>query len=102
VLKGLGWRGSGDVGDCGDDFLRSIGEAIRTEDGEVTASEGGFAGFHVVSLKTNHQRQRQSDFIDSGDDALAMTLQSMMPPKMLTRMPFTFGSPRMILKADAT
>ena len=32
----------------------------------------------------------------------AMTSQSMMPPKMFTRMPFTFGSPRMILKAAVT
>src|ERR1017187_133866 len=33
---------------------------------------------------------------------LAITSQSMMPPKMLTRIPFTFGSPRMILKAATT
>jgi hypothetical protein len=26
----------------------------------------------------------------------------MMPPKMLTKIPFTFGSPRMILKAATT
>ena len=33
---------------------------------------------------------------------VAMTLQSMMPPKMFTRMPFTFGSCRMILNAAVT
>src|SRR6478609_3397014 len=32
----------------------------------------------------------------------AMMSQRMMPPKMLTRMPFTLGSDRMILKAAAT
>jgi hypothetical protein len=32
----------------------------------------------------------------------AMTSQRMMPPKMLTRMPFTFGSAVMILKASVT
>src|SRR5213594_1896799 len=32
----------------------------------------------------------------------AMTLQSMIPPKMLTRMPFTFTSLRMILNAAVT
>src|SRR5690606_9229873 len=32
----------------------------------------------------------------------AMTSQRMMPPKILTRMPFTFGSAVMILKAAVT
>jgi hypothetical protein len=30
---------------------------------------------------------------------VAITLQSMIPPKMFTKIPFTFGSPRMILNA---
>ena len=32
----------------------------------------------------------------------AMMSQRMMPPKMFTRMPFTFGSEVMILKASVT
>ncbi len=32
----------------------------------------------------------------------AMTSHFMMPPKMFTRTAFTFGSPRMILKASVT
>ena len=55
----------------------------------------------VPSSRTTSGTRRPTSFTASTTPA-AITSHFMMPPKMLTRMPFTFGSEVMILNAAAT
>ncbi len=76
---------------CGHRSLRSIRQVFGRFDFQPARIEGRLSCREVVSLKPNDERKREPGFLCRGDDALAMTLQSMMPPKMLTRIPFTSG-----------
>jgi len=55
----------------------------------------------VPSRRTTSGTFRPTTFAAS-TTPVAMTSHFMMPPKMLTRIPFTFGSAVMILNAAAT
>ena len=55
----------------------------------------------VPSSRTTSGTRRPTSFTAATTPS-AMTSQRMMPPKMLTRMPFTFGSEVMILNAAVT
>src|SRR5215217_4128014 len=55
----------------------------------------------VPSSRTTSRTRKPTSFTAATTPS-AITSQRMMPPKMLTRMPFTRGSPVMILNAAAT
>src|SRR5688572_877879 len=72
----------------------------------ITSSPDSFTIFLpsstlVPSSRTTSGTARPTSFTAAMTPS-AMTSQRMMPPKMFTRMPFTFGSAVMILKAAVT
>ena len=54
---------------------------------EAAFGERLLARLDVVAFEADDERDADVRFARGIDDAMAMTLQSMMPPKMLTRMP---------------
>ena len=64
--------------------------------------EDRLALLDVVAFEPDDERHFQAVSFTAATMPVAMTLQSMMPPKMFTRMPFTFGSAEMILNAAVT
>jgi hypothetical protein len=74
----------------------------RRDEVEAALGEHLLAELDVGALEAHDERDLQADLLDRGDDAVAMTSHFMMPPKMLTKMPFTLGSLVMILKAAVT
>jgi hypothetical protein len=75
---------------------------VAADDGEAGFGERLLAGLDVVALEPDDERELEADSRTASTMPVAITLQSMMPPKMFTRMPFTFGSVRMILNAAVT
>ena len=86
-----------------DDLLGGVGEVVGGDDLEPALGQDLLAQLDVGALEPHHQRHRERrPRFTAAITPSAMMSQRMMPPKMLTRMPFTFGSDRMILKASVT
>ena len=86
-----------------DNLLRGVGHGVAGDEGEARFRPASSCrpATLLPSSRTTSGSFKPVSFT-AATMPVAMTLQSMMPPKMFTRMPFTFGSLRMILNAAVT
>jgi hypothetical protein len=86
----------------GHDLLRAFGHGGRRDDGEARCLEDLLPSSTLVpSSRTTSGTLRPSSFA-AATTPLAMMSHFMMPPKMFTKMPFTWSAPRMIRNAVFT
>ncbi len=86
----------------GDDFLRGIGEVRGGDDGEAAVFEQLAALLDIGALEAHHHRHCKPTSRTAPITPSAIMSQRTMPPKMLTRIAFTFGFCRISLKAVVT
>jgi hypothetical protein len=85
-----------------DDLLGGVVEVVGRNDVEAGFVDDLLAELDVGAFEAHDQRNLRPTSLTAATTPSAMTSHFMMPPKMLTRMPFTFGSAVMILNAAVT
>src|SRR5580704_911070 len=93
---------SGGLLDGRDHFLGSVAQVFRGEDRQAGLLQYLFAEIDVGASRRTTSGTCRLTSRAAATTPSAMTSQRMIPPKMLTSIPSTFGSPRINLKAAAT
>jgi hypothetical protein len=77
---------------CVHDFLGGVVEIVGGDDVQTGLGNDLLAELDVGAFEANDQRNARLVSFTAAITPSAITSHFMMPPKMFTRMPFTFGS----------